>query len=126
MYIHKIFPQDFNPEDFQLTKLARISDVITGVHCFIRVLELPEEYAAFNPSQREIGKVEALENIAEGQINPLTKVALKVMTRGYGFDSSILSQIKNLGLSMPEHYILSRYNPNLKKKGEPDEVILTY
>lgn len=76
MYSNKQFPRDFDIDNqFRIMRLGSFGDVNTGVDCYMRLLEVPEDLP-FKPSPREIGKIDKVSNIDPKQLNPLTAVAL--------------------------------------------------
>jgi hypothetical protein len=90
---------------FRIYDHETLLDANTGVKCYTKVVEVPEEFSLsgrmikgdkFNPSDREIGRINRLSvshsYIPLVQINPLTKVALVLKPR---VDDSPLSRYAN-------------------------------
>ena len=78
MYAGNVFPEDFNLEDFKISRIAKINDCNTGVSCYMRLVTVPANLE-FSPSLREVGDITKLIDIPPEKINLLTKLTLNII-----------------------------------------------
>lgn len=104
-------PEDFDLAQYRWERIGCINDAVTGVSCHIRLFDVLN--SEFSPSPRELGLISRISDIDSVQINPLTRLALKMLSEvSCEVAAPDLSDVEYFGgAKFGNHYVLN-YSSN--------------